>query len=142
MEKQAEEQTLNSKETTEALVQQDMTHKPEDIAAAFFMRQEPKFIQLVDKLSLRAAKRLIMHLALGPLANKDYKLNTDEEKSAAYIGNELIFNRVIMQLSEEMRVADEAAKANPNLLTEETKKDTIDTNNNEGVKENVESNQG
>lgn len=133
------EELVSPKAVTEELVKESMEqHQPADIAAAFFMRQEPKFIQLVNQLSNRGLRRLIMHLALGELANREYPLKDETEKSASYIGNELIFNRVIMQLTAEMQAVEEAQKENPNLLTEEQSNDTINNNeSNKGESTNV-----
>lgn len=122
---------------TEQIMQEQLKdidkHNPEDIAAVFFQRHESEYVKYVNTLSNRGLKRLCMHLALGPLANKDYKMKDNNEKHAAYIGNELVMERVLMQLSVEVQKAEEAqkqidAQANEEILNTKSETEGEQTN--------------
>ncbi len=86
-------------------------HQPEDTMAAFFKQNENKLSVLIKKLGLKQLRRATMNAASGGLMNKEYILKSDDEKSFAYTLNDIITQRVCMQLAVEMeRAAEEAAK--------------------------------
>lgn len=92
----------------EKALAEDPTGLPVDKAAAFFGKHVEVLEHLLNGMSNRAMKRMIMHTATKNL-NKDYTLKkgTDEER-AAYHFEEVVFTRMIMQLHVE---AEKAAKA-------------------------------
>lgn len=101
-------------------------HAPEDIAAAFFQMQYPKFQSIVERLSFRALKRLIVTCAAYPLVPREYKVRNDEEKQALYLFSEMVQNKMIMQLAFEQQKVSNAMEnnedLNPSLIKgEETK---------------------
>lgn len=81
---------------------------PEDAAAAFFSLEQPRFKELINNMSLRELKRLIYQLVSYPLTEKQYAPQTDIERKAFYIGNEMVQNRAMMQLHLEMKKVEEA----------------------------------
>lgn len=88
-------------------------HRPEDAAAAFFQMNESKLARLVDGLKLNQLQRIFMHVALAGLGKKPYKLIGDDnepEKQTAYVFNELVTQRFVMQLALEMERAENAHK--------------------------------
>lgn len=89
-----------------------MPNNPEDAAAAFFAMNEKRFVNLLSKTSLKGLKRVIYNVATYPIGLRNVTLQEDE-KELAYIFNEMVLNRSIMQLHLEME------KANKGL--EETK---------------------
>lgn len=76
-------------------------NNPEDHAAAFFSMNEKVFINLLSKTSLRGLKRVIYNVATYPIGSRTVNLQEDE-KQLAYIFNEMVLNRSIMQLHLEM----------------------------------------
>lgn len=82
---------------------------PADMAASFFTLNEKKLHSLIRNMSIRQLRRMIMAVASFPLKG-EYAPKTPEEKNAAYLFNEMCFNRSIMQLQLEMKRADEANK--------------------------------
>lgn len=136
-----DQQSEVTKQQTEQIVKEQIVdqnpHGPEDIAAVFFQRHTPVFINAVNKLSFRQLKRVLINLTLGPLAPREYLPSKEIEKHAAYIGNELIFERVIMQLHVEMQRAQEAENK---TLTSEENSNKMETSNNNSLKEGESSN--
>lgn len=81
---------------------------PEDVAAAFFTLEYPRFKAMLNDLSRNELVRLCLNLAGAEYVPAKNKLKTDKEKQAFYVGNEMVHNRAIMQLSYEMQKAEEA----------------------------------
>lgn len=96
-------------------------HNPEDVAAAFFKMEQPKFKKLIESLSHRQLKRLVFQLVSGPLVQQQYVATSEEEKRAYYLGDQMIYNRMIMQLSMEMQKAEEAVQKEKQNLEETNK---------------------
>lgn len=94
--------------TREELEKNMEKHNAEDIAAAFFTLEQPNLKRLLDDLSQRQMRRLIFQLVSYPFTPKEYKPTDELEKKAFYLGNEMIQNRMIMQLSLEMQKVQEA----------------------------------
>lgn len=85
-------------------------HQPEDIAAAFFQRSKPVLKKLLGTMSAKQMRRFVMHVGSYPHHDKGDLPRTEEEKKAAYILNEMMFNKTIMQLAAEAQKVDEAQK--------------------------------
>lgn len=83
---------------------------PEDIAAAFFTLEYPKFKALLNVLSMNELIRLCLNMAGKEFVPDANKLKSDNEKSAFYLADQMIFNRSIMLLSYEMQKAEQAQK--------------------------------
>lgn len=95
-------------------------NNPEDLAAAFFKLEYPKFVAMLNCLSMNELIRLCINLAGNEFVPDKNKLKTEKEKKAYYIGNQMVHNRAIMQLSFEMEKAEEAYKREQeNLKIEE-----------------------
>lgn len=126
---------LTEDQITEALQQQAESvqkEKPEDMAAAFFSLQQPRFKFTVDQLSQRQLKRLIFQLVSHPFTPSQYQPSSQLEKDAFYLGNEMIHNRMLMQLSYEMQKAEEAQQKlneEANNLIKGTNEETGETKN-------------
>lgn len=117
--------------TREQVTQNMEKHAPEDIAAAFFGMEQPNLKRLIDGLSHRQLKRLVFQLVSHPFTPAQYVPTSEEEKKAFYLGNEMIQNRMIMQLSMEMQKVHEAEQKQLNNddasqgVSNETKTDSI-----------------
>lgn len=88
----------------------DSTHTPADVAAMFFMMNEKKLRNAIKKMSAKQTYRMIMAVASYPLIKNEYLPKTDEERAAAYLFNEMTFNKNIMQLQLEAAKMEEAMK--------------------------------
>lgn len=86
----------------------DATHEPADIAAMFFTMNEKKLRTALKKLSAKQTFRMVMAVASYPLIKNEYLPKTDEERAAAYLFNEMTFNKNIMQLQIEAKRMEEA----------------------------------
>lgn len=101
---------------------------PEDIAAAFFKLEYPRFRNNLNLLSHRALQRVLTRVVAGPLAHFHYEGTSEIENGMVYLCNEMIRNVVIMQLHTEMQKAEETIakelqnKENSANLSEETNK--------------------
>lgn len=83
---------------------------PEDIAAAFFMKEKPRLKFLLKNLSAKQLRRVIMNVASFPLTDPGDLPKTKEEKDVAYIFSEMTLNKSVMILTKEMQKAEEALK--------------------------------
>jgi hypothetical protein len=83
---------------------------PEDLAASFFSLEQPKLNKLLNELSQRQLRRLVFQLCSHPFTPTQYVATSEEERKAFYLGDQMIHNRMIMQLHYEMQKADEASK--------------------------------
>src|SRR4051812_1389445 len=92
----------------EVEVKVDNTHKPEDIAAAFFKMQKIKFEGLISKLAPYQLRRAIMNVVSYPFTDKEYLPETEEEKQFAYLAHEMMLNKVMMVAAGEMMALDKA----------------------------------
>jgi hypothetical protein len=101
-------------------------NNPEDVAAAFFALEYPRFKAMLQTLSQNELVRLALNLAGNEFVPEANKLKTEKEKTAYYLGNQMIFNRSIMLLTYEMQKAEEAARL------EEQSKQEENTNKPEG----------
>lgn len=92
------------------------SHSPEDIAAAFFSLEYPKYRAMLSTLSMNELIRLSLNLAAGEMTPELNQLKTDKERKAYYLGDQMIQNRSIMRLAFEIQKAEEAqAKEQENL---------------------------
>lgn len=95
-------------------------HDPADLAATFFKMQAPRLDRLLDKMSAKQLRRLIFNAVSYPLVDRKYAPRVQEEKDAAYLVAEMVFNRAIMQLTVEMQKAqNEMDKQNNSTNTED-----------------------
>ncbi len=69
---------------------------PEEVAAQLFFLYQPKFKLLVNKLPLKALRRVINALIEYPLQDKDYKHQSEGEKNAFLIGDRLLEAKYLM----------------------------------------------
>lgn len=97
--------------TTEGKIVEQESHRPEDVAAAFFRLNERKLDMLISKLAPYQMRELIKYVATYPLSSSSYMPTTVEEKQFAYLFSEMVFNKSIMQLSYEAEKLAEAEKA-------------------------------
>ena len=97
-------------------------YSPEDLAAAFFTLNHKRLLQGLSHMSKRQLIRVCYHVCCMGLQDTKAQLQDDVEKRCAYVMNEMITNRVIMQLHAEMDKADKAAQAE---LTSVDKNDII-----------------
>lgn len=100
-------------------------HNPEDVAAAFFHLEYPRFKAMLNTLSMNELVRLCLNLAGNEFVPEQNKLKSEKEKTAYYLGNQMVFNRSIMQLTYEMQKVEEAQK-----LLEKNKQTNEETNTN------------
>lgn len=101
-----------------ALVEQKMVEKalaedpsgtPADKAAAFFQKSVVDLKAHIDQMSLRALRRMVLYQATYPFLGKEYTLkNGSPEYKAAYRFNEMITQKVLMQLQYEHEKAVKA----------------------------------
>lgn len=96
---------LQTEDSTTTVAVQD-THKPEDVAAAFFKLNSNKLELLLDKLSAKQLRRVIFNACAYPFVDVKYNPRTDEERQTAYVVHEMMLNKTIMQLSYEMQLAE------------------------------------
>lgn len=85
-------------------------NRPEDLAAAFFSMEYPKFVKMVNDLSYNQLIRLCINLAGNEFVPDKNKLKTEEERHAFFLADQMIHNRTIMRLHFEMEKAAEAEK--------------------------------
>lgn len=120
-----------SREEFEKTLKNDQ-NTPEDIAAAFFTLEYPRYKAMLDTLSRNELVRLCLNLAGDEYVPVKNKPKSEKEKAAFYLGNEMVRNRAIMQLAYEMQKAEEAQQIlqenkqeklnnTPNGATDETK---------------------
>jgi hypothetical protein len=110
----------------------DSNHSPSDIASAFYALNEKKLKRCLEKLSVRQLRRVIMLVASYPLRDV-YKTNNIDERGASYLLNEMVMNKVIMQLQVESERAEAAQKA-------EEEREKLNTTNNETLEQGVQTN--
>src|SRR5271165_5299706 len=88
---------------------EDPSGLPQDKAAAFFKRGAAELVILLNDMSLREMKRMIMNVATYPHLDRNYEIKRDSiEFKASYRFNEMVWQKTIMQLSVE---ADKVEKA-------------------------------
>lgn len=85
---------------------EDPTGTPADKAAAFFQRSAIDLNVLLNQMSLRALKRMVLNVATYPYLERDYtvKKGSTEEK-ASYRFNEMVWQKTLMQLQFEQEKA-------------------------------------
>lgn len=98
----------------------ESNHSPADIAAAFFTMNQTKLVRSLNALSLRALRRMVLNVAAYPTKGQ-YNPRDENERTAAYLFHEMMFNKSIMQLQVE---AEKIEKAN----LEQTNKEGENTN--------------
>lgn len=108
--------------TTETLVNQDNTgtpvdlqHDPADAAAVFFSREKPLLVSLLNGMSVKQIRRFVVHVASYPLLGPGDILQSEEEKRAAYLFGQMVWNKSIMQLQLEMEKHEAAMKQQQEL---------------------------
>ena len=100
------DEALASPETLEkALVAKEeesqQQHTPADVAAMYFKRHLPVLKELTRDLSAKQMSRVFMNLATYPLLGDKYKPQSELEKKACHFFNEMVTERIIMQLQVE-----------------------------------------
>lgn len=93
---------------TQSIEESIKNNSPEDIAAAFFKMEQPRFDIILNSLSHKQMKRFIRNLVLNPYLPKEQQMVTEEEKKAYYIADQMMFNKTIMRLSAEMQALENA----------------------------------
>lgn len=88
----------------------DLQHDPADAAAVFFSREKPMLKSLLNGMSVKQIRRFVIHVASYPLLDAGDVLQSEEEKRAAYLFGEMVWNRVIMQMQVEMEKTEAAMK--------------------------------
>lgn len=116
---------LSASELKETIEQS--THTPADAAAAFFSLEYPRFRGMLNTLSHNELIRVCLNLAGNEFVPEQNKLKSDKERSAFYLGDQMIFNRSIMRLQLEMERAEQAQKM---LDQNEKQQETKEENNN------------
>jgi ribosomal protein S6 len=103
---------LESKMVEKALTE-DPTGTPADKAAAFFQRSVEDLEKLIDNMSHRALKRMILNVATYPFLDREYTVKKDStEFKASYRFNEMVWHKTIMQLQAEQEKAQKAIDEN------------------------------
>ena len=111
-------------------------YNPEDLAAAFFSLNHKRLLQGFNQMSKRQLIRVCYHIACMGLHDTKAALQDEVEKRCAYVMNEMITNRVIMQLHMEMEKAEKAS------LTEASTNDIIKPALEEIAETKLENNNG
>lgn len=103
----------------EKAIQEDPTGSAGDKAAAFFQRSAVDLNMLLNGMSLRAIKRMVMNVATYPYLDRNYEIKRDSvEAKASYRFNEMVWQKTIMQLEFEQEKAMKAlAEENTNTLS-------------------------
>lgn len=113
--------SLEEKMVEKALAE-DPTGTPADKAAAFFQRSVDDLKIHIEPMSKRALKRMILYQATFPFLGKEYTLKKGSpEYKAAYRFNEMITQKVLMQLQFEhekaMKAMEDGKSESNNQLT-------------------------
>lgn len=117
-----------TREQLENELKQNQTLSPEDIAAAFFRLEYPRFKGMLNILSRNELERLCLNLAGGHLVPVQNQLKSEKEKSAYYLGAQMAENLVIMRLSAEMEKAENAQRILQENKEKEQQTQTGETN--------------
>lgn len=94
---------------------------PEDIAAYHFQKFFPIFAAYVDKLPLRAVKRLCKSIVAYPLEDLKNKHTTELEREALLLGEKLLQSKYVMFMTNlnnmaQAELAKESDKESNNAL--------------------------
>ena len=90
----------------EKALAEDPTGTSADKAAAFFQRSAHDLKILLDKMSLREMKRMIMNVSTYPYLDRNYEVKSGSvEAKASYRFNEIMWQKTIMQLQFEQEKA-------------------------------------
>lgn len=112
---------LAEEKMVEKALAEDPSGTPADKAAAFFQKSVGDLKHHIDQMSLRALKRMVLYQATYPFLGKEYTLKKGSaEFKAAYRFNEMITQKVLMQLQyehEKAMKAMEDGKVQDNQLT-------------------------
>lgn len=101
--------TLVEEKMVEKALAEDPSGTPADKAAAFFQRSVEDLKVHLELMSKRALKRMILYQATYPFLGKEYTLKKESpEFKAAYRFNEMITQKVLMQLQYEHEKAMKA----------------------------------
>lgn len=92
------------KETAEKEAQVSATS--EDLAAVLFRLYGPKFYMGIDRLSLKALRRVIKKLVTHPLNTKEFKSQSNTESEVFGIGDRLLEAKYVMIMGTYSRSAD------------------------------------
>lgn len=88
---------------------------PEDVAAYHFQKFLPLYMIYIDKLPLRALRRMCKSLVAYPLEDLKHKHTTDLEKEALLLGEKLLESKYIMFMTNlNQMVMDEQNKQGNN----------------------------
>lgn len=90
-------------------LKEDPTGTPGDKAAAFFQRSVVELKSLLEDMSLREIKRMILNVATYPFLDRNYEVKKGSiEAKASYRFNEMVWQKTIMQLQFEQEKAQKA----------------------------------
>lgn len=76
---------------------------PQDVAAMHFTMYLPRFESMVNSMSAKQLKKLIIGLATVPIINDKFTGVTQLEKDAFYLGEDLLTTKHVMVLSALMQ---------------------------------------
>jgi len=111
--KMAQEEPISPQAIEEKMVEkalnEDPSGTPADKAAAFFQRSAIDLQKMLDNMSLRAIKRMVMNVSTYPYLNRQYEVKKESiEFKASYRFNEMVWHKTIMQLQFESEKAEKA----------------------------------
>jgi hypothetical protein len=110
---QANEATISPSEVEQKMVEKELSADPSgtpaDKAAAFFQMSALKLKSLIDNMSLRELKRMVMNVGTYPYLDRNYEVKKGSvEEKATYCFNEMVWQKTIMQLQFEQEKAEKA----------------------------------
>jgi hypothetical protein len=100
---------------------------PTLVASAIYAMYTPKFIEAIDKLSLRKLRRLVKALVQYPINNKEYKMITPLEKEMFAAGNAILESKFLLILHSYSTSPEIAEAAFEENLTDAPESDIIET---------------
>ena len=111
----------------EKALNEDPSGTPADKAAAFFQKSAAELQGLINGMSLRELKRMVMHVSTYPFLGKEYKVKPGTiEYKATYRFSEMMWHKTIMQLQFEQEKAVKEMEQDKNSNNESLKKGDTD----------------
>lgn len=116
------------KELTQEFIKMQENMPAQDVAAHFFQMYYPIYVQLLNGLSNKDARRVAQHVVQWPLEDENPKFNDEKAKQAFAVGIRLNDCKMIMKTFVEMeRTKEYLAKKAENEKQEAEKSDTLNT---------------
>ena len=84
-------------ETPQGTIVEEQKPAPEDMAAAFFRMQKPRLLMLIEKLSAKQMRRILVNACSYPFVDRAYEPKNETERAVAFLANEMVVNKTIMQ---------------------------------------------